>query len=200
MKKVKFYALALVLVLGLIGAAYANGWTDELIIAATAETGEMNVRFRQTGTEVFDGTYDSISIVERTDKKLTLELKDLYPREAPWDGNAYVTLEVNILNDGTVPAQLTGLEVERVLGSGPQALYEKLMMSIYNSVDDPFPVSAIGNVPIVDIVLEPGEDTDGAGYSGDFLWYIWLSEDAGDDLQNESVQVEVTFKFEQANL
>lgn len=199
MKKIKWIALALVLCLGLIGGAYA-AWTDELVIFGTASAGEMEVRFRTNGTNVIDGKFDSIKIVNLDDKKLTLEINDLYPREAPWDGDGYVTLEVNIQNNGTVPVQLTGLQVERKAGSGPAALYDNLMMAIYNSVDDPFPVQALSNVSLEDIVLEPDEDTNGTGNSGHFLWYIWLNEAAGNDLQDTSVQIEVTLEFEQANL
>ncbi len=202
MRKLGLVTLALVLALGTVGVAYA-GWTDALTIEGEVQTGSMEVRFRDTGTEVVDGCWDSISITEQTDKKLTLLLEDLYPRKAPCDGAAYPTLIVNIINDGTVPVKLTSLEVERISGSGPVELYNNLWMAISEYVDAPdshFAVKDLGNVDLEDFVLEPGQDLDEIGALPHFTWLIWLHEDAGDNLQNQSVEVEVTLNFEQANL
>lgn len=108
MRKVKIYALALVLVLGCLGVAYAI-WKDELVIAGTVETGDMNVKFMEA-VLCFEGDFKDIVIgsvlISSEDpydagykKTVTVEIDEFYPCV---DGVLYLKVQ----NQGSVPVIL----------------------------------------------------------------------------------------------
>ena len=190
MKKVKIYALILVLALGLIGAAYASGWTDELLVTATAETGEMNVRFTSSGLVAEDGDYDSISAsLEDGKKTLVVTLDNLYPK-SDYNGQTYgdyIWLELEILNDGTVPAIVDSIELFNRTGVWQELRFFRGttsgmdLVALKDHMEGPMTAGP---------ALDPGDShTTKIG--------IWL--DADSDSQNASATFNMRFNFKQDN-
>ena len=114
MKKVKYYALALMLVFGLIGGAYA-AWSDTLTVDATVDTGEVDVNIRPGVylhldlPEYVTGTKDVID----DGKTATFTISNLYPQEA---GTSYrmphvVKLSPAMLNEGSIPVKLDSVDI-----------------------------------------------------------------------------------------
>jgi len=106
MKKIKIYALVLVLVLGCLGAAYA-AWVDELKVNGRVEAGNIDVYFKDAKL-CFDG--DDKDIVDADveiidDKKLKVTIKDFYPCV---DG--YLSFRVH--NRGSVPVVLENMDIK----------------------------------------------------------------------------------------
>jgi len=98
MKKLKFMALAVVLVLALIGGAYA-AWEEELEIGGTVETGEMKVEF--IDYEIDPDSDDVADIdVEKSDcnQEITVTIENAYP------GFGFA-LEVWYENKGSIPVK-----------------------------------------------------------------------------------------------
>ena len=199
MKSIKYYSLVLVLVLGLMGGAYA-AWEADIVIEGTVDTGEMSVVF-DDATVATDGAYDKISEdIEEEGKTLAVTMEDLYPRkDYDEEEDAYATLEVVLENDGTVPAILTGIEVEHT--GDNEDVYDNLKVSIgedefyLKDVEDDMEI-----VPEEDEIIEPGDTSDNTELDKYLEYRIWLCEDADEELQNEDTEFDITFTFEQANL
>ncbi len=114
MKSVKYYALALMLVLGLIGGAYA-AWSDTLEVEGTVDTGEVDVIIKD-GVYLHLDTPDYVTgtknVVE-DGKKAEYTISNLYPQEA---GENYrmphvIRISPAMLNEGSIPVKLESAEI-----------------------------------------------------------------------------------------
>lgn len=132
MKKVKYVALVLLLVLGLIGGAYAM-WTDSIEIQGQVETGSINVKFvghnyseevwhysmytepsgpDRTGVMYADlvNYYNYSETLSVTDDVWTVQLKNTIPE-------LVVRKFVKIKNDGTAPVKLDAINLTDTHGT-----------------------------------------------------------------------------------
>ena len=109
MKKVRYIALALVLILALVGGAYA-WWTDTIEIDGTVATGELDVIFSSALGD--DGEYEEVVAVEivEEDKKVEFTVNNLYPRLAN-DGEDYASVTITVKNNSTIPVKVTDITV-----------------------------------------------------------------------------------------
>ncbi|MCG8500247.1 MAG: hypothetical protein MJB12_07540 [Firmicutes bacterium] len=118
MKKTRFLALTLVVAIMLIGAGYAQ-WTDQLVMANTVTTGEMNVEFvEKCGYPSWwacerDGKYITGGIDEKDKKKMSVSFENLYP-------GSFVAYDALIQNKGTIPAVFDNAVVEFDASSSPE--------------------------------------------------------------------------------
>ena len=114
MNKVKYIALVLVLMLGLIGGAYAL-WFDTVEVSGTVDTGEVDVIIRSgvylhlSTPEYVTGTKDVVD----EGKKAVFTISNLYPQEA---GTNYkmphvVKISPAMLNNGSIPVKLDSVEI-----------------------------------------------------------------------------------------
>lgn len=131
MKRTKFIALALVVAVMLMGAAYA-AWTDRLDVNTTIGTGELSVRFlgpHQTGQDEYwasprmfyldlvghegDGIWNWASAttndlftadVDYSDKVMTFTFGNMYP-------GTRAAGKYTIENNGTIPAVIDNVDV-----------------------------------------------------------------------------------------
>lgn len=123
MKKVKYIALALVLCLGLIGGAYALGWTDAVQVNAEVETGHVDVYwdvFEIRDQEIDDpwNPGDSFPLppymvasawIDSQDNKLAhLYIGNLYPIG---DDEEMVAVEAHIKNDSSIGVKLDSIDL-----------------------------------------------------------------------------------------
>lgn len=113
MKKVKIYALALVLVLSCLGVSYA-AWSDELVVEGSVETGDIDVYFSD-----FDVVYDAdantkddeevatVSLVSvcEDDKELKFEIDNAYPQ-------FMANIEFEVHNQGSIPVKLQSVDID----------------------------------------------------------------------------------------
>ena len=181
MKKTKFIALALVVAVMLMGAAYA-AWTDRLDVNTTINTGELNVRFvgpDHEGGSIYyasprmdymdsRGNWNSAldeellyAEVDHSDKVMTFKFSNMYPGTR---GCGLYTIE----NNGTVPAIINNVTVSsRTLDKGPNDRSEvlpqirvthSLLTVVRNGVisTDPDEQLYIVDIPLVELegVLE----------------------------------------------
>lgn len=124
MKKIKFIALAVILMLGLIGGAYAY-WTESIVLGGTVETGYMDVKFTSIGVSNWNkdhlvpwGTDASgTSWVQWDGKKASFHVKGLYPQKHPDDFNIYQNVQIYVLNDSTIPVKLDSVVFKKTAGS-----------------------------------------------------------------------------------
>ena len=121
MKKVKYIALILVLALGLIGGAYA-AWTDQLVVAGTVATGDIDVVFTSAESNDSGDTLDPASPaddekdvgsteVSLSDdgKTMTVTIENAYP--------GYVSqIDYAVTNNGSVPVRLQNKAFEVLSG------------------------------------------------------------------------------------
>ncbi|MGF3105781.1 TasA family protein [Rossellomorea sp. DUT-2] len=108
MKGTKFVASALVAGMMLTGAGYAY-WTDSVAISNTVSTGELDVSLGDsTVSEV--SNYVNASVVSKTEKALSYEVKNLYP-------GASFKLNTTINNSGSIPAVISSVSVDSTDGS-----------------------------------------------------------------------------------
>lgn len=109
MKKVKFFALALMLVLGLVGGAYA-AWTDAVTIEGTVETGDIDLEFQsasvkeQYADNAGVATF-SVTIPGGDPKSLKIDIGNAYP-------DYWAEAQFNIKNEGTVPVKVSKITVD----------------------------------------------------------------------------------------
>lgn len=98
MKNIKYYVLALVLVLGMMGGAYA-AWEDELAVEGEVETGEMDVQFTDvelTPTEDEVAEVKEDAEISEDGKEITFSIENAYP-DYEYD------VEFTFENKGTIP-------------------------------------------------------------------------------------------------
>lgn len=123
MKKVKYIALVVILMLGLIGGAYAY-WTESVVLSGTAETGYMDVNITGVGVGNWNnpnivpwGTDASgSSSIEADGKSASFHVKGLYPQKYPDDYNVYQNVQIYIKNDSTIPVKLQSVDFTRTGG------------------------------------------------------------------------------------
>ncbi len=113
MKKVKIYVMALVLVLGMVGGAYA-AWGDDLLVDGTVETGDINVYFydfevvydedsnTKDGEEV--ATVSLVSVCEDA-KELKFEIDNAYPQ-------FMANIDFEVHNQGSIPVKLQSVDID----------------------------------------------------------------------------------------
>lgn len=118
MKKTRFIAAILIAAVVLMGAGYAY-WIQELNITGTVNTGELKVQFVELEILNDHGGYDDVLWpwvkdyinvdLDMEDEKLTAEFQDIYP-----GAGGYIRFRV--ANTGTVPAMVTGITIENIVG------------------------------------------------------------------------------------
>lgn len=103
MKK-KLIALTMASAVMLMGAGYAQ-WTDQLKVANTVTTGDMNVEFFTQAAAAWDDKYMSAGITPTADNKSeTVSITGMYP-------GSVAVYAGGIENKGTIPAQVQGVTV-----------------------------------------------------------------------------------------
>lgn len=104
MKKVKYIVLALVLVLGLIGGAYAM-WSETFTVDATATAATFEVKFENPCDIVDDEKGVAVTTCDVVDdgKKLEVTVNNAYP-------GYWSDVKLNIENNSSIPVKVTRLE------------------------------------------------------------------------------------------
>lgn len=124
MRKIGFFALAMVLALGTLGVGYA-AWTDTLTIEGTVETGDVDINIvGYSGTWVFKNTITDELIKRTVPLRLgTHEVLIAYAKaEAGADDEAIFTYwnlfpsidfvaDILIHYDGSIPAKVTVADI-----------------------------------------------------------------------------------------
>jgi len=113
MKNVKFIAVMLVLLLGLMGGAYA-AWGDELVVSGSVETGTVDVEFTDFNVvydvvaNTKDGEEVAIVTIEpgecNNPKELVFTVTNAYPQFEAW-------IEFTVHNKGSIPVKLQSIEI-----------------------------------------------------------------------------------------
>ncbi len=108
MKKVKYMALVLVLVLGLVGAGYA-AWEQDLLIDAQVETGYLEVYFDGEDYDDGDCDYGETEVGTHShegvsDANLRIRIDNSYPQYES-------TVMADVENEGTIPVKVDFEEV-----------------------------------------------------------------------------------------
>lgn len=125
MKSVKYFGLALILVLGLMGGAYA-AWETELTIDGTVSTGDIDPLFTNAvvADEYEDNVYTpesshedhEMEVAETTvqitnnDKKLEVEVDNAYP-------DYWSEVEFDVTNEGSVSVIIDEINIEGDVGN-----------------------------------------------------------------------------------
>ncbi len=103
MKKVKYMAIILVLVLGLVGAGYA-AWEQDLLIDAQVETGYLEVYFDGEDYDDGDCEYGETEVGTHShegvsDANLRIRIDNAYPQYES-------TVMADVENEGTIPVKV----------------------------------------------------------------------------------------------
>lgn len=208
MKIVKVMALTLVLSLGLIGGAYA-GWNDGLGGGVSGGTAEFDVEFVQlvdnpelAGLESFSGVGIDTG---QNNRVLTFTLKNMYPKK---DTENHSHLGIRVENTGSMPVKFD--EAVYTAVNNADLLNEmraKVNASHYvAATDSTTSIGTTGNVDLPDLTaelntlfdglqLEPG---DRLHFSGN-TFYLWLSEDAGNETQDADGEFTLELNWTQFN-
>lgn len=132
MKSLKSYALIMLLVLGLVGGAYAALWSAQVEIGGYVETGEFSAEWtefalrdeayadsRNLSTYANPPEYTEVNVgIDPSDStKAFIEIDNLYPRgpigstwDAPYDDMVAVSGEMTF--SGSIPAVWGGVEID----------------------------------------------------------------------------------------
>jgi len=186
LKNLKYYALILVLALGMMGAAYA-WWSDELAVAGTVETGTLEVGVSE---DYGNGNYEKVTEYEydEEENEVSFKIENLYPRESN-DDEAYPWISLTIENEGTIPVKVSGIEVASDDDIVKDYLRFKRGETWDMSLQD---LEGHLKSPLVDAELDVGEEHEAT------TWF-YLCRNAGDEQQNQSGSFTVTFDFKQWN-
>jgi hypothetical protein len=104
-KKIGFIVLALVVVLGSLGAGYA-AWQENVVISGQVSTGDLKPIFiLGTASDTDGGSYSSISSSLETPQKMIVTVTNGFP-----DVN-YKINNFAVKNDGTMPMKLYSLNI-----------------------------------------------------------------------------------------
>lgn len=224
MKRIKYIALVLILIFGLIGGAYAY-WTDQVVIGGTAATGGLDVRITQVGVSNWNnnnlvpGGTGTSSIAE-DGKSASFAVTGLYPQKHPTDFNIYQNVQIYIKNESSIPVKLSSVDFTKTSGSNTlwNNMYGIVHVRIYDAdgvqvgdtktsgAPQPFNsmdafMAAWNNLP-PDTVLEPGWTArfgtdEPSEDSGSFIF--WLEPGAGNNTQNKTVSFDIKFNWVQWN-
>lgn len=229
MKKFNYIALVLVLVLGLIGGAYAY-WTDQLVAEGTVETGNMDVRIDRLGVPNLNGRTFWAGhpnegemlvpyVTGETDivdggKTASVTIGNIYPSER----NAYQNIQLYIKNHSTIPVKLDSVNFTT---SGSEYIWNNLKCRVgmrlkdENGVLIPGSKASTGYFDFVDfkdqveslmdgVVLGPKESIR-FGYEPDgdaapeSSITFWLEPGQGNITQDESIGFDIIFNWIQWN-
>ncbi|MFA9399087.1 MAG: hypothetical protein ACERKV_12605 [Clostridiaceae bacterium] len=218
MKKIRLLALSFIVSMSLMGAGYAS-WADSLVIGNTVSTGSLNMNFVNNAEypKTLASEFVISSAVVSEDKKtVTVKLENLYP-------GAYAAFKLEGINAGTIPAKITGVNVE-ILGDKDELL-PYLTYDAGFSLDKDGDDIADGAVnkfsgslenigidfnaeiqPYKDLQLEPNNKGNikfgiiDNGNANDGYIIIHFDEDAPSETQDKSIQCNITFDFVQFNV
>lgn len=211
MKSVKYYALILVLVLGLMGGAYAV-WDDVTILEGTVSTGELEVNYDDYFSTNTRGDYEGIVTVESEfvdDKTAEFTIENLFPGDGYYED--VVSINPRMINDGDVPVKLEDVEVTMTSNSG-SPVWDHLMAKAHVAYQEdgeghPGTLGYTDTVKLTEIgdeILEVADDEElvldpGDVFALDDTIYIWLDEDAPNETQDETVVFELELTWQQWN-
>jgi hypothetical protein len=221
MKKIKFLVLAGVVATSMMGAGYA-AWTDTTVLSSTVRTGNFNMEITaattrtgddQTKNEAHDWhQYDwtHSNSVTHTATKATVDLKDIYP-------GGLVQVDMTTVNNGTIPAKLKSVDLKflggnravfnalkaqtswkaDINGDGAQDDYEHVDgWKSYKPLGEAL-TDLVASTTANNLVIEPkGSFSLGDGEEPGCIT-IKLDKNAGNELQNQYCQFEITFNWEQ---
>lgn len=209
MKKTKFLALVLVVSVSLIGAGYAY-WTDSLLVENTVSTGELEVVFRDEGSNhpnifvnaavnpddispVTDKNYITTNINSTNGSKTaTLTITNLYPgNDIPY----YLWVE----NTGDIPAVFKDAKVEF---DNSKSLKKVLQGRVAdgNLQDSGAPWIGMNELEtsietyLAGLRLEPGEVQ---SIQGSF--YLPPTVENKHNAENQTLEIDFTFNWTQHN-
>ncbi len=188
MKKIKYIALALVLMLALVGGAYA-AWTDTIVLGGDIDTGELSIKFE--GAAGSNGIYEELKY-DLSDKKLTVNVDKLFPRE-PDDGNLYATITTHFINNGSIPAKVTKVTVK-----SPQTfINEYLRFSYYDGQNSQKELNLEKLEDVFNDVL--GDEILDKNDTFKFSLEFWLAADTPDWVMDKQGSYSIEFEFGQFN-
>lgn len=210
MKKMKWIALALVLMLGLIGGAYAL-WDDELEIGGTLNTGTFEVEFTnqhrnvkiEGGTahpNLYQGIVTATHGIAGDQKSIWIEMNDLFPAKY---SNTKVAWSFRIENVGTTPAVLKHAYVEKLEATDP-AVWDHLKAKIISSYQSGKPRPGDSAEVLVEElgtalealmngqVLDPGDQL-----RFDESIHFWMDLGAPNEMQGQSAKFRLVMEWEQ---
>jgi len=133
MKKSRFLALIMVVAVMLMGAGFAY-WNDVLTLEVTASSGDLDVEFARPGQTFMEGCCHDCSEYDMT---VTPNAEDPDMQEFTIEGmfpGAAFGYQPKMENVGTVSAQWTGLEVNRMAVTNT-VLYDAINWELKFKVD-----------------------------------------------------------------
>lgn len=212
MKKIKYVILAMVLMLALIGGAYAY-WQESLTIEGTVSTGTMDVRItRWHPSSLLDqdpyitGQNTGISADGKT---ASAEIEGLYPSEQ----RHYQNMQLRMTNHSTIPVKLESVVVEKTGGDDTlwSQFYGSATIRIYDDTNEQIaiygptpgkPFSELGNeiMKLMDgVLLGPDYRIRFGNDEEDNSIRFWLEPGAGNATQDKSISFDITFNWVQFN-
>jgi len=141
MRKTRFLALTLAVVLVLMGAGYAY-WTEAIQIKGTVTTGELDFAFSEA-TVISSPEHAKPVYVQVRDKgegkdnMLRLKFEDIYP-------GAEAKISFKVENRGTMPLKVTGFEFKPIEGS-INVLKQNLKITLNNN--NPIDMANYNEIP-----------------------------------------------------
>ena len=196
MKKVKYIALVLVIMLAMVGGAYA-AWTDTVVVDGRASTGNMKVVFTEADLSA-GGPYEVIDNAYVTDggQKLVVRMSKLYPRndfleDAEDEDYAYIWFQFK--NVGTVPVVFDSATA--VAAAGNQ--FPNINRLKFG---DPSFTATLGEIPGALSVWSDAQGPILPGEDKRIKLHVWLDKDAPNSYQNLTAAFEVKVNWKQANM
>ncbi|HHX77244.1 MAG TPA: hypothetical protein GX697_02710 [Firmicutes bacterium] len=201
MKRIKYFALVLIITLGLFGVGYAY-WTDAVDAEGSVSTGYLNVIITDASASAPNQYVGGSAEVVADGKKATFTISGLYPtRYNIMDPNSYVNLDFTIKNESTIPVVFTGADIEFVEGSSEALkahVQAKVGVWIWERTEDLAELDDIFSHVLNGLRLEPGESFT-FGSVGNFIRVFledpWVVDNS---TQSQSAVFTVTLNWRQA--
>jgi len=192
MKKLKYMALVLVMMLGLIGAGYA-AWEEELEIGGTVETGTFNIEFTETGIEnIAEHMELSVGIKDGDPNTVEFDIKNMYPQNQGDDNTEFF---MRFESKGSVPVKFESVSLE---GVDNEKIWNHLRYQLGGPAIDQWPQGYLKDLAdeieaqFEDVKLKKNDDKK-------FHLYVWL-EDNEDAPTGEKVDFDLVMNWKQFNL
>lgn len=218
MRKLKCYLTLLIIILGMIGGAYAL-WTDHLVVSGTAATGEMNMEWsnfylRLPGTghsaTPLPAYVTAEAYIDPNDKqRAVLTIDNLYPmaNSPAWHEGDRVAVTGYMENKGTIPVKFDGAEISFSENQNDVAEWMRADVRIAKRISGSWTVlHTQAAVPLKELesAFDSVEGTelgigDLLGF-GDETLYIYLDEDAPNEVQDSRLEFTFKLNFIQWNL
>lgn len=220
MKKTRFLALTLVVVIMLMGAGYA-WWDDFTQVNGTVDTGYMDVNVRWANLHTPPYTGGTITNDQNT---ITFTATDLYPTiYKSSDNSTFGRVHFSIENNGTIPVKLDSIEFTRTNEDSALWDYLKTRVHIHRGIPSKTGTSLhesrsltgvnalSGDLKNLDTLILGSELSDYTLMPGEAIWFggnteeessirYFLDKDAPNDTtENQEVGFTLKFNWKQFN-